>query len=59
MTRQQCRFSAAAIAAAAAFLGLVNCVAAADDSAAGKPVILLWPEGAPERTARPTRTSRP
>jgi acetyl esterase/lipase len=47
MIRRRCRFGAAGIAAAAAFLTLVNCVAAADQSAAGKPVILLWPEGAP------------
>jgi acetyl esterase/lipase len=47
MIRQQSRLSATAIAAVAAFLGLVNCVAAAEDSAPGKPVIVLWPEGAP------------
>jgi acetyl esterase/lipase len=40
-------FCAALIGGLAALGGLVDRATAADDSAAGKPVVVLWPEGAP------------
>jgi hypothetical protein len=41
------RFLAAYVAGLLLIFGIADRALAADDSAAGKPVLVLWPEGAP------------